>query len=41
MPRRAVPLTWAIALPALLSVGAFLSTFANPPDRSPRGLAVA
>jgi hypothetical protein len=41
MPRRAVPLTWAIALPALLCVGAFLSTLANPPDRSPRGLAVA
>ncbi|MFI4927337.1 MAG: hypothetical protein ACHP7E_06590 [Burkholderiales bacterium] len=41
MPRHAVPLTWAIALPALLSVGAFLSPLANPPERSPRGRAVA
>lgn len=41
MPRHAVPLTWAIALPALLSLGAFLSTVANPSDHSPRGLAVA
>ncbi len=41
MPRHAAPVTWAIALLALLSLGAALSRLADPPDRGESGPAVS